>query len=240
MLATRPATAQFLCRKLAVRFVSDDPPQSLVDRMARAYLGSGGDIKAVLKTLFRSPEFWSTGAYRAKVKTPIEFVASASRASQADTSNLQPLLNALRDMGMPLYGSVPPTGYNGESANWIGSGQLVNRMNFALSLAANKLPGVTVSWTPALRESAAADSILSAPQEEQRLELMLVADGVSQSTRAALLEQVGTQDALNPAPARPASVANQTRIRAQAATALEKQDELLAGLLLGSPEFQRR
>ena len=83
MLATRPATAKFISRKLAVRFVGDDPPQSLVDRMAKSYLSSGGDISAVLKTLFHSPEFWAASAYRAKVKTPMEFVVSAARASNA-------------------------------------------------------------------------------------------------------------------------------------------------------------
>ena len=147
MLALRHATAQFLSRKLAVRFVGDEPPQSLVDRMAKSYLASSGDISVVLKTLFHSPEFWSSGAYRAKVKTPIEFVASAVRASGAITDNLQPLAIVLHDMGMTLYGSVPPTGYNWQSSTWVSTGALVSRMNFALSLAANKLPGVNVSWT---------------------------------------------------------------------------------------------
>jgi uncharacterized protein (DUF1800 family) len=104
MLATRPATAQFISRKLAMRFVSDDPPQSLVDRMAKSYLSSGGDIALVLKTLFHSPEFWSTAAYRAKVKTPLEFVVSAVRASNANIDSFLPLMNNLRQMGMPVYG----------------------------------------------------------------------------------------------------------------------------------------
>ena len=84
MLAMRPATAQFISRKLAIRFVSDDPSQALVDRMAKAYLTSGGDIPTVLKTLFHSPEFWAASGYRAKVKTPLEFVVSAARASNAE------------------------------------------------------------------------------------------------------------------------------------------------------------
>ena len=94
MLAMRPATAQFISRKLAIRFVSDDPPQALVDRMAKAYLASGGDIPTVLKTLFHSPEFWAASDYRAKVKTPLEFVVSAVRASNANVENFQPLVNA--------------------------------------------------------------------------------------------------------------------------------------------------
>src|SRR5208282_5439761 len=84
MLASRPATARFLSRKLAIRFVGDEPPQTLVDRMAKSYMASGGDIAAVLKTLFHSPEFWARDDYRAKVKTPIEYVVSAARASNAN------------------------------------------------------------------------------------------------------------------------------------------------------------
>jgi len=236
MLATRPATAHFLARKLAVRFVGDDPPQALVDRMAKSYLSSGGDISAVLNTLFHSPEFWATGAFRAKVKTPIEFVVSAARASNAKTDNLQPLVNALREMGMPLYGSVPPTGYNWQSSTWVSTGALVNRMNFALRLAANKLPGIAVAWP----EQEASNSIASPQAEEQRLESSLVAGGVSNSTRAAVLDQFEQQSGQNTAPARPVPVAAKPISQAQAATALDRQDQLLAGLLLGSPEFQRR
>jgi uncharacterized protein (DUF1800 family) len=260
LLATRPATAQFISRKLAIRFVGDEPPQSLVDRMAKSYLASDGDIASVLKTLFHSPEFWATGAYRAKVKTPIEYVVSAARASNATTDNLQPLVNALRDMGMPLYGAVPPTGYKWESSDWVSTGALVNRMNFALTLAANKLPGVAISLAPPpqfatvqLNDNAASpavvrtsasgispSSIPGADAEEQRLESLLVAGGVSNSTRSAVLQQLEAQAApasapgmANPAPPKPMNPK-------QAASALEKQDQLLAGLLLGSPEFQRR
>ena len=241
MLATRPATARFLSRKLAVRFVGDDPPQSLVDRMAKSYLSSGGDISAVLTTLFHSPEFWSTNAYRAKVKTPIEFVVSAARAGNAATDNPQPLVNALRDMGMPLYGSVPPTGYNWQSSTWVSTGALVNRMNFALALAANKLPGVSVTWTAQQDgNSVPAGIVSSSAAEEQRLESLLVAGGISDSTRAALLEQFQAQSAQNAAPAIPVLASAKPITPAQAAAALEKQDQLLAGLLLGSPEFQRR
>ncbi len=147
-LATRPATAQFISRKLAIRFVSDDPPQTLVDHMANTYLSSGGDISAVLRTLFHSPEFWSNSTYRAKVKTPLEFVVSAVRASSANIQNLRPVANELRTLGMPLYGCVPPTGYNWQSSTWVSTGALVDRMNFALGLAANRLPGITTAWEP--------------------------------------------------------------------------------------------
>jgi len=244
MLATRPATAQFISRKLAIRFVGDDPPPALVDRMAKSYLSSNGDMAAVLNTLFHSPEFWSTGAYRAKVKTPLEFVVSAARASNATTDNMQPLVNALREMGMPLYGAVPPTGYNWQASTWVSTGALVNRMNFALRLAANKLPGIAVAWPAqaAATSTAATESSIATPQsEEQRLESLLVDGGVSDSTRAAVLDQFQQQiDAQANAPARSVPATARPVTPAQAASAIDRQDQLLAGLLLGSPEFQRR
>ena len=256
MLATNPATAHFISRKLAIRFVGDEPPQALVDRMAGTFLSSGGDISAVLKTLFKSPEFWSTEAYRAKVKTPLEYIVSAVRASNATIDNWQPLINNLHDMGMPLYGAVPPTGYKWEAADWVSTGALVNRMNFALNLASNKLPGIAITWTPlptptqsyqvappsAVQAQAAASmpGPIPAPDaEEARLEILLVAGGLSIATRSAVLEQFTSQSqsqnqvTTKPLPAKPMKPG-------QAAAALEKQDQLLAGLLLGSPEFQRR
>ncbi len=263
MLATRPATGKFISRKLAVRFVGDDPPQSLVDSMAKTYLKSDGDISAVLKTLFHAPEFWSTDSYRAKVKTPLEYVVSAARASNADIANMQPLTNALKDMGMPLYGAVPPTGYKWDASDWVSTGALVNRMNFALTLAANKLPGIAITWSPQAdtlvtkiddgtaphvpAQHPAVNTLLGplpTPEaEEQRLEALLVDGGVSPSTRAAVLDQFNaqtqpqnSQNQMQAKPAAPAKPMNPT----QAAAALEKQDQLLAGLLLGSPEFQRR
>jgi len=242
MLASRPATAQFLSRKLAVRFVSDDPPQALVDRMAKSYLASHGDISAVLLTLFRSPEFWSAGDYRAKVKTPIEFVVSAARASNAQIENYQPLENALRQMGMPLYGCIPPTGYKWDEADWVSTGALVDRMNFALNLAASHLPGITVSWTPTADNAGpGAEAEMPSPaSEETRLEPLVVAGGVSAATRSAALQQFEAQSAQDTASVRPVSEAERPFNRRRALTALERQDQLLAGLLIGSPEFQRR
>jgi uncharacterized protein (DUF1800 family) len=266
-LATRPATAKFISRKLAVRFVSDDPPQSLVDRMAKTFLHSDGDIAAVLETLYRSPEFWSQSAYRAKIKTPLEYVVSAARASDANITNMQPLMNALRDMGMPLYGSIPPTGYKWDAADWVSTGALVNRMNFALSLTANRLNGITTRWPepasvvpqPAEASASAGVQAPSPESEEARLESLLVAGGVSETTRSAVLQQFAEQSAnpQQPVAPDPAMAADRLRTGGKQVVAvpsvfkpqpnhmpppqpLEKQDQLLAGLLLGSPEFQRR
>jgi len=260
MLASRPATAKFISRKLAIRFVGDEPPQALVDRMAASYMSSGGSVTAVLQTLFHSPEFWSDKAYRGKVKTPIEYVVSAARASGASTDNLQPLANALRDMGMPLYGAVPPTGYKWEASDWVSTGALVNRMNFALSLAGNRLPGVNVTLAAQAEPkatriddgatqriatqdagSSSATGIVPAPEaEEQRLEALLVAGGLSEKTRAAVLDQFQAQSAQGQTNGATIPAAVRPMNAAKAAAAAEKQDQLLAGLLLGSPEFQRR
>jgi uncharacterized protein (DUF1800 family) len=248
MLATRPATAQFISRKLAVRFVSDDPPQALVDRMAKTFLSTNGDIAAVMSTLFHSQEFWDTNVYRAKVKTPIEFVVSAARAGNADIENMQPLANAVREMGMPLYGCVTPNGYSWKSDTWVSTNALVNRMNFALSLAANRLPGISIAWDPTEtmnNDTATLETNPAAPDpqvEETRLESLLVTGGVSDSTRAAVLQQFEQQknQVQSGAVAVPLAAMERQKYRARAATEAEKQDQLLAGLLLGSPEFQRR
>ena len=262
LLATRPATARFISRKLAIRFVGDDPAEALVNRLAKTYLKSDGDISAVLKTLFHSPELWAADSYRAKVKTPLEYVVSAARASNAEINNLQPLAKALSDMGMPIYGAVPPTGYKWEASDWVSTGALVNRMNFALALAANRLPGIAITWSPQTGPLVAGIDDGSAPSgpvqsrsagyvpgplpspdaEEQRLEASLVDGGLSAGTRAAVLDQFNQQSQAQgqqtqlPAKPTPAKAMNPT----QAQAALEKQDQLLAGLLLGSPEFQRR
>lgn len=248
MLATRPATAQFISRKLAVRFISDDPPQALIDRMAKTFLSTDGDISAVLTTLFHSPEFWDANVYRVKVKTPIEFVVSAARAANADIENLQPLANAVREMGMPLYGCVTPNGYSWKADPWVSTNALVNRMNFALSLAANRLPGISIAWDPTEtvgNDTTALEANPAAPDpqtEEARLEAVLLAGGVSDSTRAAVLQQFEQQKAqnMNAPAAMPVIGADRQKFRARAVSDSERQDQLLAGLLIGSPEFQRR
>jgi hypothetical protein len=146
---------------------------------------------------------------------------------------------------MPLYGCVPPTGYNWQSSAWVSTGALVDRMNFSLSLAANRLPGITASWSPQVDNTASsmlATDGPSAESEESRLESLIVAGGVSDSTRSAVMQQFQQQAAQNTQVASTQPIAAQARaaFRAQGPSPLERQDQLLAGLLLGSPEFQRR
>jgi hypothetical protein len=295
MLATNPATAHFLSTELAQRFVSDAPPKALVDRMAQTFLKSNGDIKAVLQTMVHSPEFFTSTTVNAKLKTPLEYVTSAVRASGADISNPLPLVQSLQQLGMPLYGCMPPTGYKWDEATWLSSSALINRMNFALTLATNRIGGVTVDWTPVLGTIAsptmtpvsmsanAGDS--EANHKESLLEAKLFEVPVSSQTRNAVLTQ--GNDAVAAQASEQFAQANNGRVLTQTEKAAQQQDQLdemmmarrngppakvaggakgqavvqrglgatpaklgpppvdkqaaaMAGLLLGSPEFQRR
>jgi uncharacterized protein (DUF1800 family) len=140
ILASHPSTARFISTKLARRFVSDTPPPALVDRMAMRFTDTKGDLREVMRTLLTSPEFQS--AYRAKVKTPLDFVVSALRATGASIVTARPLINALQQLGMPLYQCQPPTGYKDTAETWTNTGALVTRMNFAANLASNRQLGM--------------------------------------------------------------------------------------------------
>ncbi len=216
-LATSPRTAHFISLKLAERFVSDDPPQRLVDRMTKTFLKKKGDIREVFLTLFHSPEFWDDATYRAKVKTPFEFVASAVRATGAEVDDALPLTRQLNNMGMPLYGAQPPTGYSMKAETWVSSSALLNRMNFALALANGRIRGVTVDAAQLLGNPAPTDSALTL----STLEASLIIGGVSKQTHDSIAGQIEAPGKNNAHPRGPEA-------------------NTIAGLLLGSPEFQRR
>jgi uncharacterized protein (DUF1800 family) len=235
-LATSPATARFISQELAIAFVSDTPPPALVNRMAKTFLTSHGSIPAVLKTMVHAPEFWSPSIYQAKVKTPLEYVVSAARVSGTEIANTQPLVNALNQMGMPLYACVPPTGYSAKASEWVSTGALVTRMNFALSLATNHYPGIKTDWPVDNSHPITPDL------SEQLLEARLIPTGISTQTRTAVLTQAQSQTPAPNPPTGPISlpVATKQPNPAVQAAALDRQNAQLAGLLLGSPEFQRR
>jgi uncharacterized protein (DUF1800 family) len=256
MLATSPATAKFVSTKLAVRFVSDTPPQALVDRMAKAFLVSNGDIKTVLRTMFDSPEFWSPEVYRAKVKTPEEFVISAVRASGAEVKNAIPLAQALEKLGMPLYGMQTPNGYSWMAEPWVNAGDLVSRLNFALSLSSDRVPGVQTNWGRLLGQTGGVEPVAlsttsgsASAAKEEKLEVALMGQAVSDRTRSTVLQQFQDQAIQQQAektfPIRPndfepmGQVLNPNRPR-QIRAPLDREAAMMAGLLLGSPEFQRR
>jgi uncharacterized protein (DUF1800 family) len=229
-LATSPQTAHFISLKLAERFVSDDPPPGLVDRMTKTFLKKRGDIREVLRVLFHSPEFWNDGAYRAKVKTPLEFVVSAVRATGAEVDDALPLIRQLSNMGMPLYGAQPPTGYSMKAETWVSSSALLNRMNFALALTSDKIKAVKVD-VGQLAGSTPRDSNLALTT----LEDSLLAGEVSKQTHDSITAQIDAA-AMNGAQQK------QDKSGARKPVNLPRPPDVstIAGLLLGSPEFQRR
>ncbi len=218
ILAHNPSTAKFICTKLAMRFISDDPPPALVDRMAQTFLKKQGNIREVLKTMLDSPEFWAPDAYRAKVKTPLEFVVSAVRASGADVADAMPFARQLQNMGMPLFGAQAPTGYSMKADAWVNSSALLGRMNFAMALTSGKLKGVQVA-EPAPTRSDDPQQTLTA------LENNLLAGEVSKQTHDVITARL--QDA-------------KISRRKLDDPVRSPNISMIEGLLLGSPEFQRR
>jgi len=164
ILAAHPSTAKHIALKLAVRFVSDTPPAALVDRAAARFTATRGDLREVVRAIVSSPEFAAPESRRAKVKTPLDFVASALRATGAEVRSARPLARELREMGMPLYFCQPPTGYNDTAATWVSAGALVSRMNFAVALGKNQLRGVHVP----LSEAETAGLKIGAPEFQRQ------------------------------------------------------------------------
>jgi uncharacterized protein (DUF1800 family) len=142
ILAHHPSTAKFISKQLAQKFVSDDPPQGLVDRMALTFTKTDGDLRAVMEMMFLSPEFFSAGAFQAKIKTPLEMVASAIRALQANTTDAFGLAQKVADLGEPLYGKLEPTGYPLKGDAWLSTSNLFGRINFGTALASGQIAGV--------------------------------------------------------------------------------------------------
>jgi hypothetical protein len=207
--------------------------------------------------MFDSPEFWSPEAYRAKVKTPEEFVISAVRASGADVKNAIPLVQALDKLGMPFYGMQTPNGYSWMAGTWVNTGDLVNRMNFALGLSSDRIPGVQTDWGRILGQSGSgvepvaltSESLDAARTKEEKLENALLGIKVSDRTRSTVLQQFQDKDlqvqaernfSIRPRDLEPmAQILNPAR-PGQNRPPLDREAATMAGLLLGSPEFQRR
>src|ERR1700686_3799873 len=178
LLAHNPNTAHFISQKLAMRFVSDDPPPALVDRMTKTFLKKKGDIREVLRTMFKSPEFWSPEAYRAKVKTPLEFIVSAVRASGAQVEDARALVGTLNNMAMMPFGMQPPTGFSMKADVLVNSSAVLGRMNFALGLAAGKIRGIKID-SAAGRAAAAPEVTTDAQQTLATLENSLLSGDIS-------------------------------------------------------------
>lgn len=218
VLAHHPATAHRIAYKLCQRLVADEPPPALVDRVARKFLATDGDLRQTVRAVIESPEFWDPASYRAKVKSPFEYTISAVRAVNAQITDPAPIARALQQIGEPLYGAQPPTGYSDKADVWINTGALMNRLNFALSLASNKLPGVhgdVVALIPAGQAADASHSV-------EALALALTGGNLTEETRDTIKSRIVERKAPSEDPW------DNTQL------------PTVAGLILGSPEFQRQ
>jgi len=221
LLAHHPSTAKFISTELARRFVSDYPPSTLVNRMAETFQSSEGDIRAVMKTMIWSPEFWSREAYRAKIKTPFELVVSAARALGTDVDTPLPLVQWVGRIGEPLYQCQPPTGYSDKSETWVNTGALLNRLNFSLALAGNRIRGARSDVASLLSVDSSADPKTALDRAVQ----VFLGGEAARTTAETLEKQLDNPQVLHAKlddPGREADLG------------------VIAGLVLGAPEFQRR
>jgi uncharacterized protein (DUF1800 family) len=261
ILAHSSATAKFVATKLVRHFVSDNPPASLVDRVAATFTRSDGDIREVLRTIFFSPEFNSPNAYRAKIKRPFELTISAIRTLGSETTGGPQLQQWIARMGEPLYGFQTPNGYSDLAESWVNTGGLLERLNFCLTLASNRIPGTRVDLKRFV-DNAAGQS-LSKTQIMDRFLDLIVAGDITPKTKEVLLKQLNEQAALVvPAMAREtprpndsmagesmdSSMDSETPLRqrgqrqqlARADANISDPVTKVVGLILGSPEFQRQ
>jgi uncharacterized protein (DUF1800 family) len=209
MLARHPATAHHIAYQLCQRLVADDPPAPLVDRVAKRFLANGGDLRDTVRAIVTSPEFFDPQYYRAKIKSPFEYVVSALRAVGGATDG-RAIARQIAEMGQPLYLCQPPTGYSDTADAWVSSGALLARLNFALALAEGRVPGTEAdSGILRLAGSSPGRGVDAAAH-------WLIGTDVSEETLATITKRVADGGG---------SAAPST---------------LVAGLLLGSPEFQKQ
>jgi uncharacterized protein (DUF1800 family) len=225
LLVKNSSTAKFISTKLARRFVSDNPPPALVARMAETFQSSDGDIRAVMHAMIYSPEFWTRDAYRAKIKTPFEFVASTARALGTDVDSSMPLVQWVARIGEPLYQCQPPTGYSDKAETWVNTGALLNRLNFSLALAGNKVRGSRADVAALLGTEAAPDSKTDSKQVLDRAVQLFLGGQAAPTTVETLQRRLDDPQV----------------VQAKLDDPVKHVDlAMVAGLVLGAPEFQRR
>lgn len=258
LLAHHQATARFITKKLAVRFVNDIPPQSLLDKMAESFTAHNGNIKAVLLTMVVSPEFWSQSSLREKIKSPFELVMSSVRGLNAQISQPYQLYSWANKMGQHLYAYQAPTGFPDRSQYWINTGALLVRMNFGLALATQRIPGVEVNL-PALNHYHEPESPQAALQTYSKL--IMPERNLDQTMKylSPMLNDPDLIDKVDRAAAKGQSKNNSQQMQANAGSKKEKVKGLkkgltdnqmqqgdnlmlnqVVGIIIGSPEFQRR
>jgi uncharacterized protein (DUF1800 family) len=246
LLAHQPATAHFIALKLCRRFVADDPPSSVVDRAAQTFLAKDGDLRAVLKTILTSPEFYSEAAYRAKVKSPMELVASTIRALGATTDAGVPLVQYIAQMGQPLFLYQAPSGFPDRASTWINSSALLMRMNFAVMLAANRIAGTQVDFSSLDASSNASpdgtssdetsvEASASVDRVMDRLAAHLFHGMLSAKTRQTILREMASGGEV--AGGAGAFSGNGGGSPKSSTAQVER---AMAALLIASPDFQRR
>jgi len=210
MLAAHPSTAHYISGKLCARLVSDTPPDGCVDLAVAAWKRSGGEIREVLRVILHSPDFWAPAHRAAKVKSPLEFVVSAVRVVGGIPDSTPRLAGVVGRLGQPLYQHVAPNGYPEHEEDWVNSGALLNRMNVAMMLAANRLPGVSVDLDRILPVTSDQAALVAA------VDRLVTGGTMSARTRRVIQEQL-------------AGVTSPVQARA-----------LALGLAIGGPEFQRQ
>jgi uncharacterized protein (DUF1800 family) len=244
ILATQPATAHFIATKLARRFISDDPPPAVIDRAAAVFLKTDGSIRETLRAIVTAPEFFSPATYRAKVRSPFEYVAAAMRALNAETDGDRPVLDAIGRMGQPVFGRITPDGYADRADQWLSSGAMIARFNFANALATNRVKGTSIDVPKLFSEADLGDrNAISA-----KLIRLAVFGDASAVTLATLDKIAHSGAAYSPSPpvAPPtANVpvgfnANGTPAAPPPAAQPASYISELITLLIGSPEFQQR
>lgn len=236
LLARHPSTARFIARKLAVRFVSDSPPGALVERAAEVFRRTDGDLREVVRTIVTSQEFFSRAAYRAKVKSPFEVVVSTARALGAAPDTTATSARAVAQLGAPIFGHQAPNGWPETGEAWMNTGAILSRINFGLTVAANRVPGARVTAWPSYA------TLRNAPRAQQVdgvIDAML-GGAASPETRAILVN--GENPLARDAAAATSDASMNTsppRRPLRAPPSLTGLDQVI-GLALGSPEFQRR
>ncbi len=250
ILAHHPATAKFIATKLVRHFVSDDPSKALVDRVAATFTKSDGDIRDTLRAIFFSPEFNSQEAYRAKIKRPFELVVSAIRTLGGDTNGGPQLHQWIARMGQPLYGFQTPNGYSDTAATWVNTGGLLERMNFGLALASNRIPGTRVDLNRLIDGTAKSAAMDQTKVMDDFLNVILAGD-ISPKTRETLLKQLNQQAVVSiSVPVRQVEPLGdmaqmdgpgpQQRQRPLIDANINDPVTKIVGLILGLPEFQRQ
>ncbi|MBE9584838.1 DUF1800 domain-containing protein [Mucilaginibacter sp. JRF] len=254
MLANHPSTAKFISRKLAVRFVSDNPPQTLVDKMAKTFLASKGNIKQVLITMVNAPEFWAKDAVREKTKSPFELAIGSVRGLDATVTQPYQLYNWINKMGEKVYYYQAPTGFPDKGQFWINTGSLLSRMNFGLALTSGRIPGVKVNLK-ALNNNHEPESAKAALATYCKLILPERDPAATIKRLTPLLNDPQLVEKVNNASAKVApkttdaitgadsTIRRETKKQNRAAMQANNNSAMLAqvaGIIIGSPEYQRR